>query len=124
MGEERDLREDDAEGTGDEQLEPAVAQQDEPGDRAAEGEHEDSSDDAVEPGCRCASSAGSRACRRTWFGQDQRFQELSWKRYGTHSIGSPGGPLGAKGVCRSLGPEYAHPYAGHGMLDAGRLGDP
>ena len=48
--EERDLREDDAERAGDEQLEPAVAQQDEPGDRAAEREHEDGPDDAVEPG--------------------------------------------------------------------------
>ena len=49
VGEERDLREDDAEGAGDEQLEPAVAQQDEPGDRAAEGEREHSADDGVEP---------------------------------------------------------------------------
>ena len=95
--EERDLREDDAEGAGDEQLEPAVAQQDEPGDGAAEREREDRADDAVEPRrapqearvaddvatprCRCASCGGSRRSRRRWCGSGQRFRgELLWRR--------------------------------------------
>ncbi len=48
VGEEGDLREDDAEGTGDEQLEPAVAEQDEAGDRTAEREGDSGGDEAVE----------------------------------------------------------------------------
>ena len=40
VGEERELREDDAERAGDEQLEPAVAEQDEAGDAPAEREQD------------------------------------------------------------------------------------
>ena len=46
--EERDLSEQDAEGGGDEQLEPAVAEEDEAGDRSAEAEGDRRGDDGVE----------------------------------------------------------------------------
>ena len=49
--EERDLREDDAEGARDEQLEPAVTEQDEAGDAAAEGQQDAGGDGRVEPAC-------------------------------------------------------------------------
>ncbi|MDQ1131186.1 hypothetical protein QE381_003314 [Microbacterium sp. SORGH_AS 888] len=55
--EEGDLREQDAEGSGDEQLEPAVAQQDESGDRAAEAEGDRAADECVEPGRSAEESA-------------------------------------------------------------------
>jgi hypothetical protein len=50
VGEEGDLREDDAERARDEQLEPAVSEQDETGDRASEGENDAGGDEAVEAG--------------------------------------------------------------------------
>jgi hypothetical protein len=50
VGEEGDLREQDAEGRGDEQLEPAVAEEDEAGDRSAEAERDGSADEGVEDG--------------------------------------------------------------------------
>ncbi len=49
VGEEGDLREQDAEDTGDDELEPAVTQQDEAGDRSAEAERDRGADDDVEP---------------------------------------------------------------------------
>jgi hypothetical protein len=49
VGEERELREDEAQGAGDEQLEPRVTQQDEARSRAAECEREDRDDGEVEP---------------------------------------------------------------------------
>ena len=57
VGEERELREDQAERTRDEQLEPGVAEQDEPGDGAAEGDEEDAHEHQVEP-ARAAQKAG------------------------------------------------------------------
>jgi len=47
--EEGDLRQQDAERGGDQQLEPAVPQEDEPGDRAAEPDRDRGADDSVEP---------------------------------------------------------------------------
>ena len=49
MGEERELREDQAERTRHEQLEPRVAEQDEAGDRTAEGEREPRDEGEIEP---------------------------------------------------------------------------
>ena len=50
MREERHLGEHDAERCGDEQLEPAVTEQDEAGDAAAEGEQQCGAHEGVEPG--------------------------------------------------------------------------
>src|SRR5690606_41785575 len=47
--EERDLREQDAEGTRDEQLIPALTQQDEARDAAAESRDDEGADEGVEP---------------------------------------------------------------------------
>jgi hypothetical protein len=54
VGEEGDLREDDAERARDEQLEPAVSEQDETGDRASEGEND--------AGARCSSPISRTTC--------------------------------------------------------------
>ena len=48
VGEERELREDDAQRAGDQELEPGVAQQDEAGDRSAEARGEEGEDEDVE----------------------------------------------------------------------------
>ena len=48
--EERNLREEDAERGSHEQLQPAVAEQDESGDGTAEGESDRAADSGVEPG--------------------------------------------------------------------------
>ena len=50
MGEEGDLREQYAERRSDQQLEPAVAQQDEAGDAPGKAEGDQCSDERVEPG--------------------------------------------------------------------------
>ncbi len=49
VGEERDLREQDAERRGDQKLEPAVTQEDETGDRSREAERDRGRDQDVEP---------------------------------------------------------------------------
>ncbi len=49
MPEERDLRQDDAEPRSDQQLEPAVAEQDEASDEAAEGHRDACGHEDVEP---------------------------------------------------------------------------
>ncbi|GAA1939787.1 hypothetical protein GCM10009717_02670 [Agromyces allii] len=49
MREEGELREDQAEGSGHEQLEPRVTEQDEPGDHTAEGQKERADERRVEP---------------------------------------------------------------------------
>ena len=50
MSEEGDLGEDDAEGPGDQQLEPAVAEEDETGYAAADGQDQGEAHESVEPG--------------------------------------------------------------------------
>ncbi len=66
VGEERDLREQDAEDSGDDQLEPAVTQQDEGGDRSAEAERDRGADDDVEPR-RALEQSASRGRPATTF---------------------------------------------------------
>ena len=62
VGEEGDLGEQDAEGSGDEQLEPAVTEQDEAGDRSAEAERERADDDDVESAGAPSSPVSRTTC--------------------------------------------------------------
>lgn len=72
VSQESDLCEEDAECSGGEQLEPAVAEKDESGDAAPECERQRDPDEAVEPACSTEEPAlahdlrpvGVRACDR------------------------------------------------------------
>ena len=71
VGEERELREDDAERAGDEQLEPGVAEQDEAGDGAAEAhEHEEQ--------CSRSRAAAEQTASRTLSAGPNRCWSACW----------------------------------------------